>query len=249
MLKNIHIILIGVALFILLQTFLDTVFAVFATIVIILSWIAFNIFSIKHSLFLKSICRIQTKEKIVFLSFDDGPSDKFTPVILDTLKQNNLRALFFCIGQHAELYPELIKRIFDDGHRIGNHTYSHNWRNSYKPSGIIEAEINHTNDIISKIIGQKTTLFRPPFGITNPSIAKALKGSGLHSVGWDIRSFDTISKYPQKLIRRISKKLRPGSIILLHDNREITSLILNELIQTIQKKGYKILPLPELESI
>ena len=213
------------------------------------SWIAFNIFSIKHSLFLKSICRIQTKEKIIFLSFDDGPSDQFTPVILDTLKRNNIKALFFCVGQYSELYPELVRRISGEGHRIGNHSYSHDWRFLFKPSGIIEAEISHTNVILSKIIGTKTNLFRPPFGITNPSFAKALKSTGLQSVGWDIRSYDTIIKDKQKLIQRITDQLRPGSIILLHDNREITSQILNELIETIQKNGYKILPLPVLESI
>ncbi|NOU45983.1 MAG: polysaccharide deacetylase family protein [Bacteroidales bacterium] len=195
---------------------------------------------------MKSICRIRTKEKIVFLSFDDGPSYKFTPIILDTLKRNNLKAIFFCIGQQAELYPELILRISCEGHYIGNHSYSHNWRNSYKSSGIIEDEINHTNEIISNIIGYKTTLFRPPFGITNPSITKALKNTGLHSVGWNIRSLDTVIKDPQKLIQRITERLIPGSIILLHDNRRITGQILNELIETIQKKGYKILPLPEL---
>jgi peptidoglycan/xylan/chitin deacetylase (PgdA/CDA1 family) len=246
MLKNIHILLITLALFIGLYTLSNTVFSVLSTILIMLSWIAFNIFSIKHSLFLKSICRIRTKEKIVFLSFDDGPSDQFTPVILDTLKRNNVKALFFCIGQHAELYPDLVHRIPADGHLIGNHTYSHNWKNAFKPSAIIEAEINHTNNILLNITGSKPDLFRPPFGITNPSIAKALKGLGMHSVGWDIRSFDTISNDPQKLIRRISDKLKPGSIILLHDNREITSRILNELIETIQNKGYKIVSLADV---
>ena len=246
MLKNIHLILIGLALFILLQTFLDTVYAVVTTLVLLFSWIAFNIFSIKHSLFLKSFCRIRTKEKIVFLSFDDGPSDQFTPVILDTLKRNNVKALFFCIGQHAEVYPDLVRQIVNDGHRIGNHTFSHNWRNAFSTSGVISAEINKTNNILLEITGSKPVLFRPPFSITNPSIAKAIKASGLHSVGWDIRSFDTISKDPQKLIRRISNKLRPGSIILLHDNREISSRILNELIETIQNKGYKIVPLADV---
>jgi peptidoglycan/xylan/chitin deacetylase (PgdA/CDA1 family) len=246
MLKNIHIVLIALALFILLHTLLHTVFAVLATLVLMLSWIAYNIFSIKNSLFLKSTCRIPTKEKIVFLSFDDGPSDQFTPVILNTLKRNNVKALFFCIGQHAELFPDLVCRVSDEGHRIGNHTYRHNWKNAFKPSSIIEAEINHTNNILFEITGSKPNLFRPPFGITNPTIAKALKGTGMHSVGWDIRSFDTISKDPQKLIRRIGDKLRPGSIILLHDNREITSRILNELIQTIQNKGYKIVSLADV---
>ncbi len=245
MLKNIHIILIGVALLIGLNAFINTVFSILATLVLMLSWIAFNVFSIKHSLFLKSICRIPTKEKTVFLSFDDGPSDRFTPRVLDTLNRNNIKALFFCIGKYAELYPELIHRISDEGHQIGNHTYSHTWQNAFNPSEVIEAEIKRSNDIFFNLLGYKTNLFRPPFGITNPSIAKALKVSGMCSIGWDIRSFDTIIKDPQKLISRICGKLRPGSIILLHDNMEITSLILDELIETIQKKGYKIVPLPE----
>lgn len=249
MLKNIHIVLIGVALFVLLHILFNTFLSVSLTVVVLFSWITFNIFSIKHSAFLKSTCRIQTKEKIVFLSFDDGPSDQFTPVILETLKRNNIQAVFFCIGQQAELRPKLIQRISDEGHRIGNHTYSHDWRNAFKPSGIIAFEISRTKDILFKITGSKTNLFRPPFGITNPSIAKALKSLDMHSVGWDIRSFDTMSKDPQKLIHRISRQLRPGSIILLHDNREITSRILNELIETIQKKGYKIVPLPEPETV
>lgn len=249
MLKNIHIFLIGVALFVLLHVFLSMILSALVTAIVLFSWIAFNIFSVKHSAFLKSICRIRTKEKIVFLSFDDGPSDQFTPVILDTLKRNNLQAVFFCIGLQSELCPELVRRISDEGHRIGNHTYSHDWHNALKPSGIIAAEINRTNDILFKLTGNKTNLFRPPFGITNPSIAKALKSLGMHSVGWDIRSFDTMSKDSQKLIHRICSRLRPGSIILLHDNREITSRILDELIKTIQKKGYKIVPLPEFETI
>lgn len=249
MLKNIHIALIGIALFVLLQIMLSTFLSVLITVVVLFSWIGFNIISIKHSAFLKSTCRIRTEEKIVFLSFDDGPSDQFTPIILDTLKQNNIQAVFFCIGQQAELFPELVRRISLEGHQTGNHTYSHDWKNSFKSSGIIAAEINRTQDILFKITGNKTNLFRPPFGITNPSIAKALKSLRMRSVGWDIRSFDTVSKDPKKLILRISKQLRPGSIILLHDNRAITSRILNELIETIQKKGYKIVPLPEPESV
>lgn len=249
MLKNIHIFLIGVALFILLYVFLSMILSVLVTAIVLFSWIAFNVFSVKHSAFLKSICRIRTKEKIVFLSFDDGPSDQFTPVILDTLKRNNLQAVFFCIGIQSELYPELVRRISGEGHRIGNHTYSHDWLNALKPSGSIASEINHTKDVLFKITGNQTNLFRPPFGITNPSIAKALKSLGMHSVGWDIRSFDTMSNDSQKLIHRICSRLRPGSIILLHDNREITSRILDELIKTIQKKGYKIVPLPEFEPI
>lgn len=249
MLKNLHIPVIATVLFLVMQTFLSVLNSVMLAAVFLISWVVLGIFSIKHSLFVKSTCRIRTYEKIVFLSFDDGPSVQYTPLILDTLKQKNVKALFFCIGQQVELYPQLVRRILDEGHKIGNHTYSHDWHNTFKHSGIFIDEINRTNNLLKKIIGSKTNLFRPPFGITNPSIAKALKLKELHSVGWDIRSFDTIIKKPQKLMQRISSRLRPGSIILLHDNREITSGILSELIENIREKGYQIFPWPELNDI
>lgn len=221
--------------------------ALLAAFTICLLWIVFNVFSIKHSLFLKSTCRVNTTENVVFLSFDDGPSEQYTPLILNTLKEKNLQGLFFCIGENAELYPELIKRISDEGHIIGNHTYSHKWQNTFILSDKFKAEISHTTIILNKISGQEIELFRPPFGITNPAIAKAVNALKMLSIGWDIRSFDTIIDDPKKLIQRICKRLRSGSIILLHDNRKITSLILGELIETIQQQGYKILPLPDLK--
>jgi len=95
------------------------VVALLAALTLSSVWIAFNVFSIKHSLFLKSICRIKTREKVVFLSFDDGPSEQYTPLILNTLKEKNIQALFFCTGRNAELHPQLIKRITDERHIIG----------------------------------------------------------------------------------------------------------------------------------
>jgi peptidoglycan-N-acetylglucosamine deacetylase len=244
MLKNIHLILVGVVLFAGFSTVLDWVAALLAAIMLSLIWIAFNVFSIKNSLFLKSICRINTAEKVVFLSFDDGPSEKYTPLILKTLKEKKIQALFFCIGRYAELFPELIQKLSLEGHKIGNHTYNHKWENAFNIPAKIVSEIETTSIILNKISGQEIGLFRPPFGITNPFVAKAVNTLEMQSVGWDIRSFDTVIKDPAKLIHRICSRLRPGSIILLHDNREITSLVLGELIDTIYKQGYKILPFP-----
>jgi peptidoglycan/xylan/chitin deacetylase (PgdA/CDA1 family) len=225
---------------------MDIIPAVSTAFILCLLWILFNVFSIRYSLFLKSVCRIKTHEKVVFLSFDDGPSEQYTPLILSTLKEMNIKAIFFCIGHKSELNPELIKRISNEGHSIGNHTYSHKWQSSFYSNKKIESEISCTTQILNNISGQHITLFRPPFGITNPSVANALKVLDMLSVGWDIRSFDTISDDPQKLILRISRKLRSGSIILLHDNRKITSQILRDLIELIAKRGYKILPFPDL---
>ncbi|NVO18773.1 MAG: polysaccharide deacetylase family protein [Bacteroidetes bacterium] len=212
-------------------------------LVFIIIYLIYCIFSIQHSLFIRSLCRVKTTEKIVFLSFDDGPSSQFTAEILDELKRRDIKAVFFCIGNHAESSPGLVKRIVEEGHLIGNHTYSHDWALTLKSSHEFENELEKAETAIKSIIGREVNLFRPPFGVTNPSIAKAVKKRNLLSIGWDIRSLDTVITDPDKLRRRIIRKLRPGSIILLHDNRCITSLILSELIDDIESNGYKIVPL------
>ena len=213
-----------------------------AVFILCLVWLVFNVFSLKYSFLLHSTCRIKTRDKVVFLSFDDGPAAATTPLILNTLKEKNVRALFFCIGREAELQPELVRRIAQEGHLIGNHTYRHNWQNTVKFPHAIAAEINQANLILQQISGQKIALFRPPFGVVTPALARAVKALHLRSVGWDIRSGDTRLGDPHKLIRRICGRLRPGSIILLHDNRPLTCRTLAELIDTIQQRGYRIEP-------
>jgi peptidoglycan-N-acetylglucosamine deacetylase len=249
MLKNKHILLAGLALYAGFGLVSGWLMAFFPTLILLGCGIAIQVFSIQHTLFIRTLCRIRTSEKEVFLSFDDGPSGEYTPLILETLSRHGLKAVFFCTGERAEHHPELLKRIADAGHFIGNHTYSHDWRNAFRPARIAEAEIRRTSDAFRRITGKETRLFRPPFGITTPLIATAIKSRGLITVGWDIRSLDTVIRDPERLLRRICRKLRPGSIILMHDNREITARILDELIGRIQKQGYKIVLLPEQEIV
>ena len=206
-------------------------------------YLVFSIFSISHSLFLHSLCRVKVKEKLVFLSFDDGPSDEFTPGILDILKAGNIKATFFCTGFNALSHPELLKRMIKEGHQVGNHTFSHDWRLLLKGSKRLEADILHADKAFTSILDEEIQIFRPPYGVTNPALARAVKKFKLYSIGWDIRSLDTMKKDPEHLKKRIIKRLRPGSIILLHDNRNITGQILSDLVDGIVSNGYKIVPL------
>ena len=109
------------------------------------------------------ITRINTTDKVVALTFDDGPDPATTPAVLESLAKNNVHATFFVVGQRAEKYPALLKKTSKAGHEIGNHSYSHKDFNRVNGAEI-RSEITRTNDIINKITGQKTFLFRPPGG-------------------------------------------------------------------------------------
>ena len=172
----------------------------------------------------------------VSITFDDGPNQKFTPKVLSLLKQYNAKATFFCIGCHAEKHPKLLEEIIADQHTIGNHTYSHANGFGFFSSKKIITELNRTNEIVQKITGLEMKLFRPAFGITNPSIKKALKITGLISVGWSKRSFDTTKLSEELIFKRITNSLKKGDIILLHDSSDKSIAVLERLLLFLQKK-------------
>ena len=129
------------------------------------------------------------KEKKISLTFDDGPGI-YTLEILDLLKKYNVKATFFCIGKNIEMYPEIIKQIIDEGHLIGNHSYGHSpFFDFYNAKKIIE-EIQKTDTLLEKLTSKKINFFRPPYGVTTPSIRRAIKITGHKVIGWNIRSLD-----------------------------------------------------------
>src|SRR5690606_27468827 len=189
-------------------------------------------FSMSWKFYLKSITsnKIVTDKKIA-LTFDDGPNSEFTLKVLQILKDYNAKATFFCIGQNIETYPEILRAIADGGHDIGNHSFSHDLMIDFNSTERWLQEIKQTDNSIHKITGKKTTLFRPPFGVTTPKLAKALKVTEHKVIGWNIRSFDTVINNPQKILKRITKRVHPGAIILLHDKQSNVLLVLEHLLQ------------------
>lgn len=182
-------------------------------------------------------------------TFDDGPDPVHTPKILNVLKENNIKATFFLIGSKVEVYPEIVKRIYDEGHLIGNHTYSHSARYTLWTSNRIYEDIQRANDRIYKIIGQRPTLFRPPFGVTNPLIGNAVKNR-FKCIGWSLRSFDTIKHLKRdKISKRIADSIKNGDIVLFHDDREQSEVLLTLVIDEMKKKGIKVVPLDKLINI
>ena len=198
---------------------------------------------------IKAYCKNPNeKEKKIALTFDDGPNE-ITPQILALLKKYDAKATFFCIGKNIEKHPEILKQTFDDRHVIGNHSFSHsNFFDFYRKDKIVK-ELQDTNAIIEKIIGKKVHFFRPPYGVTNPAIRKALNVTKHLVVGWNIRSMDGIIKNEKIIYNRIAKRISPGSIVLLHDTSLTTVSVLDQLLLFLRANKYEIVGLEELLNI
>jgi peptidoglycan/xylan/chitin deacetylase (PgdA/CDA1 family) len=202
-------------------------------------------FKISMNYYLKSFCKGKTDEKIISLTFDDGPEENFTPVILDCLKRNNIKACFFVIGSKVSAFPQLVKRMDQEGHIIGNHTYNHTDFFDFLPPAKMRKEITDTENAIFSAIGKRPLLFRPPFGVTNPLVRWAIRKTYQFSIGWSLRSYDTKIEEKDKILLRV-EKVKPGDILLFHDNKKITSEILQDIIDLCLSKGYKFVNLDEL---
>ena len=194
-------------------------------------------FEISLDYFVKSFTHKRTKIKEVALTFDDGPTE-FTPKFLDILKENNIKATFFCIGKQIEKHPKIFQRIIAEGHSIGNHTYSHSNNTGFLSTEKMIDEIEKCDEAILKLGNKSTNLYRPPFGVTNPNIAKAIKKTNKKSIGWNIRSLDTVINDEKKIYRKITKNLKKGSIILLHDTSEKTYNVLVDLLLFLEREKY-----------
>lgn len=186
----------------------------------------------------KSINSLKTNSKQVLLTFDDGPHNPNTTRVLEVLKKHNVKAVFFVIGKNISGNESIVKQIVSEGHQLGNHSFSHhNWIDVWSTKKVTE-DFAACEKLIQEF-QPNSKLFRPPYGVTNPNIARAVKKLNLQSVGWNIRSYDTSTKDVEKIKQRILSKLKPGAIILLHDRLDFMPELLEALIPKIKEKGYE----------
>lgn len=153
-------------------------------------------------------------ESSVYLTFDDGPHPEITPKVLSILKENDAKATFFCVGENAEKYPNVIKQILADGHSIGNHTQHHlkGWKTRSK--AYFEDVQLCSNSIDSK-------LFRPPYGKLTKKQGKLILEKGYSIIMWDVLSYDYNSKYsPKDCFNHVKNQIKPGSIVVFHDSEK-----------------------------
>lgn len=188
---------------------------------------------------------MDTPEKKVAISFDACWGADQTPRILKTLKDYNLKTTFFLTGYWLEKYPDMVKRISDEGHEIGNHTYTHPHLNNLSEEGI-RKEIERTHQLIKEISGQEANLFRPPFGEYSNKVIKAIEGCGYKVIQWSIDSLDWKEIGRDALVKRVTKNLHEGAIVLFHNNGQYTAEALPEIIEYFKEEGYQIVPISEL---
>ena len=184
-------------------------------------------------------------QKKVALTFDDGPNEN-TLQILKILKNNNTTAAFFCIGRNIEKHPEILRQIVADGHIVGNHSYSHSHFFDFYRTDRIVQELKETDNLILEITGKRPCFFRPPYGVTNPSIRRALIVTKHLVIGWNIRSMDGVSQNGNAIFNRIVQRLSPGSVVLLHDTRPETARVLEQLLLTVAEKKYEVVSIEQL---
>lgn len=193
-------------------------------------------------------------EKKVALTFDDGPNAPYTPGVLKVLKEHNVKATFFVIGKYAKDYPHITKTIVEEGHAIGNHTYSHpDLRFMFNDS--IRREIKEAEDIILETTGLVPFLFRPPYGAHNGRIIEIAEEMGYVTILYSLSGSEGGKKVkPDKIINRILKGIRSGSIVLIHDgdrftkeaNRKQSLEALPAIIESLKQQGYELVTVPEL---
>jgi len=221
--------------------------------IVVLAWFLITLcgsFFVGWDYHLKSLHKNEkSSDNWVSITFDDGPNPEFTPKILKLLKEHSAKATFFCIGQHIENHPDILKQILADGHSVGNHTYSHSKFFGFFGLKRVKAELQQTKSTVKKLTGLKMNLFRPAFGVTNPQIEKAVKTLGLQSIGWSVRSLDTTPRPENSVLDRITSKVSKGDIILLHDTSEKTIAVLERLLVFLQEKNLQSVTVERLLGI
>ena len=189
--------------------------------------------------------------KRISLTFDDGPTEHFTPQVLDILREHQVPATFFVCGKNVEKYPDLLRRIVAEGHALGNHTYSHLYL-YFKSRRRMAEEIDRTQVMIEKVVGVRPTFFRPPYGARWFGLVPTLLERGMHLVMWSAAGYDWRKEVPD-ITWAALRGLKPGAVILLHDGRETrpaaeidrthTVSALPAIIAGARQQGYTFAPL------
>lgn len=182
--------------------------------------------------------------KKVALTFDDGPHPQNTPAILELLKQYDMKGTFFLLGSRIEFYPDIVKTIKEQGHEIGNHTWNHKQLTSLAESDI-RSEVDSVDESLEVIIGEPSTVFRPPYGATDDTIEKIV---GEPSVLWTIDTLDWKNHDPQAVLSAVESDLHPNAIILLHDIHSSTVEGVKLVLEYLQSEGYTSVTVSEILS-
>lgn len=193
----------------------------------------------------------ETSEKLIALTFDDGPDKNYTPLILDILKENEIKGTFFIIGKNAKENPEVLQRIAAEGHAIGNHTWDHiNVAKAAPPE--LKKQLLSTSQLIHTLTGQKDTIMRAPFGALSENASSEINRLGYSIVQWDVDTRDWAGTESGKIVSVVKAGTKSGSIILMHSaggkggKLDNTVAALPALIADLKQQGYQFITVNDL---
>jgi len=197
-------------------------------------------------LFGRPITRLRSTGLSVALTFDDGPNPEATPLILDALEARGVRATFFILGRHAEQWPDLVKRVVDAGHAIGNHGYFHR-KLHFKSPSYVRTDLTLGTQAIERASGYHPRFFRAPHGFRSPWVTSIARSLGQRTVGWSFGVWDSDRPGADVIVDRILSKTEPGSILLLHDgdgydphgDRAQTAQAVPVIVDRLLAEGYR----------
>jgi peptidoglycan/xylan/chitin deacetylase (PgdA/CDA1 family) len=199
-----------------------------------------------------ALARLPGTADVVSITFDDGPNPRATPLILDILRREKVHATFFVLGRHAERWPELVRRMADEGHQLGNHGYWHRKLHRHTPA-YIRDDLTRGTEEIERASGVRPRHFRAPHGFRNPWVTPIARSLGQQTVGWSLGVWDSARPGADEIVRRALDGLRAGSILLLHDgdgydadgDRMQTAEALPRIIDGLRARGLSLATLPD----
>lgn len=200
-----------------------------------------------------SVARAKTNDKVIALTFDDGPSEPVTAQVLNILKQKGVKATFFVVGVNVRRHPEIAGQIVADGHVIANHSDTHSFFMVRRSRSVL-VNVQNAQDAIRAATSKRPHFYRPPFGFRTLWGARAIVRDGYCVVTWDDMTFDYWGLSPERIVRNIVRRARPGGIIVLHDGNEAKAAAprqnvvaaLPQIIDKLQEQGYSFVTLDQL---
>ncbi|MEO8875834.1 MAG: polysaccharide deacetylase family protein [Polyangiaceae bacterium] len=209
-----------------------------------------GVFILRWRVYVDAIVQGPLRARGIVLTFDDGPDPKHTPRVLDALDAAKAKATFFVIAKKAEKYPEIIQEIIARGHTVGLHAYAHDRLFSLRTPARVKEDLLRGLDVLEKITGERTLLFRPPIGHTNPIIARVVEELDLIVIGWSVSARDgTSAATRESILKRVKRGVDHGAIVLMHDASERSDFepkgpqALPEILELIAQEGIDIVPL------
>lgn len=215
-----------------------------------LALILSGVFALRLRMFVDALVKAPRGARGIVLTFDDGPDPETTPRVLDALEEGHAKATFFLIGKKAEAHPEIVRDMKRRGHAIGLHSYAHDRLFALRSQKRVIRDLARGVGVLKAITGEDPILFRPPIGHTNPAIARVADALDLRVVGWNLSARDGIeSANPEKVVARLRRYMKDGTIVLLHDAAEGGGRVpasveaIREILETIKDARLEVVPL------